>query len=344
MKKLPISLTIAGITTALLFSTTVTFAQVKSVDNQTASSAITLTAIPPRTDVIHVKPGETFQTAVKLKNTSNVPQTVTTNAQDFIIGKDGKTPIPVTEDEAAPLRWSLASWLTISPNANELEANQTAVYDILIQVPADALAGGHYAMILHTPSTANDLNQKETNTSTTAINQRVGTLLYVVVDGDIKENAIIRNFTAPQWVEFGPTHMEFSVENLSDVHITPTASIEVFDLFGKKMGGASAEALNIFPYSQRDFSLQFDQIWGFGPYTAKLTVPYGENGKIAMAQLQFWMIPYKIILAVLTVLLTLVALFIVVRRHILHKSNVTVQHIEILEERIKDLEKQVKKQ
>ncbi len=344
MKKLPISLTLAGITTALLLSTSVAFAQVKSAESQTAPVAITLTAIPPRTDVIHVKPGETFQTAVKLKNTSNSSQTVTTNAQDFVIGKDGKTPIPVTEAEAAPLRWSLASWLTISPLANELEANQTAVYDVLIQVPADALPGGHYAMILHTPSASNSLTQKEANTSTTAVNQRVGTLLYVVVDGDIKENAIIRNFTAPQWVEFGPTQMKFTVENLSDVHITPTASVEVFDLFGKKMGNATAEALNIFPYSQRDFSLQFDQIWGFGPYTAKLTVPYGENGKIAMAQLQFWMIPYKIVLAVLTVLMTLIALIIVVRRHVLHKNNINVQHIEILEERIKDLEKQVKKQ
>lgn len=339
MKKLPILL-ITAILAVTLVSTQV-YAQ-STIEEAVQNSSITLTAIPPRTEVVKVRPGETFQTAVKLKNTSQRKQSITTEAQDFVIGEDGKTPIPITEQAAAPLRWSLASWLTISPVENALEANQTGIYDILIQVPADALPGGHYAMILHTPN-AGDVQEKGANSSITAVNQRVGTLLYVVVEGNITEHALIRNFNGPKWVEFGPVDFTFTVENLSDVHITPQSSIEIYDVLGRRMETLSSEKLNIFPYSKRDFTIRSEQLWGFGPYTAKLTVPYGETGKIAQETLVFWMIPYKILLAIGVFILTLLAMIIVIRRHLLHRGGVDTQHIEVLEERIKDLEKQLKK-
>lgn len=308
--------------------------------NDMPQKAVTLTAIPPRTDVIRVQPGETFQTAIRLKNTSGGTQNIRTEAQDFIIGEDGKTPIPITEKEAAPLRWSLASWLLVSPSERALGPNETGTYDVLIQVPEDALPGGHYAMVLHSPSGTE--NREEAAGSVTSVNQRVGTLLYVIVSGDITENAVIRNFTVPSWVEFGPVPMSFTVENLSDIHITPQPSIDMYNIFGTKVDTLTTEQLNIFPYSKRDFSTEFGNIWGFGPYTATLIVPYGEAGKIAMATRTFWMIPYRIILAVLTILLVLLAVIIVIRRHILHRNSVETQHIEVLEERVRELEKKVK--
>ena len=90
-----------------------------SQDLGSSGNELVMTAIPPRTETITVKPGETFQTSVQLRNVSSQSQSITTDVQDFIVGQDGKTPTAISRSESAPLRWSLASWIIVSqPNAS----------------------------------------------------------------------------------------------------------------------------------------------------------------------------------------------------------------------------------
>lgn len=310
-----------------------------------STNALVMTAIPPRTETITVKPGETFQTSVQLRNVSNQSQSITTDVQDFIVGLDGKTPTAISRSESAPLRWSLASWIIISPTERTLSPNELARYDVVIQVPKDALPGGHYAMILHYPTPLSgktkDANAKAL-TSASEISPRVGTLVYVRVAGDVHEEALIRSFTVPQWVEFGPVNMRYAVENLSDIHITPQSSIVIKNMFGKTVTTIASEALNIFPSTTREFTATFDQVWGFGPYSAHLTVPYGETGKMITATATFWMFPHRLVLAILVILMSLLAISIVVRRHFMHRGDVKTKQIEMLEDRIKELEQRVR--
>src|SRR3989344_6013488 len=304
-------------------------------------NSVVLMAIPPRTENLHAKPGETIQTTVRLRNVSQQAQHIVTESSDYVIGADGKTPVPITQQEAAPLRWSLASWMTVSPTQTTLAPNQIGQFDVVIQVPKNALPGGHYAVILHT--IANGQNggkngQPIQTQGTSAVSPKVGTLVYVTVEGDIHEEAFIRSFTAPSWVEFGPVPMKYKVENVSDIHITPQASIVIKNLFGGVVDTIAVEQLNIFPYSTREFTTTLDKVWGFGPYRAFLTVPYGTSGKMVRASLMFWMIPYKLILAALVILAALLAIGIAVRRHIEHRNTLSTKRIEVLEERIKELE------
>jgi len=300
------------------------------------TSVLALTAIPPRTEVITVKPGTTYQGKIQVRNATKVTQTVVTEAQDFIIDKDGKTPIPVSDEEAIPLRWSLASWVTITPQTRTVAPQELVSYDYVIR------PGGHYAMITHRPSQETPSDSQTPTRSASSISQKVGTLLYVIIEGDIHEEAFIRGFTAPSWVEYGPVPITYSIENVSDIHITPQASIEIRNLFGKVVTTLQIEPLNIFPYSTRSFSAQLDRVWGLGPYFAHLTVPYGTGGKIVSASLVFWMIPYRLLLAVMTILLTISSGVIVIKRHLDYRNDIRNKHIEVLEERIHDLEERVR--
>lgn len=315
-----------------------------SSDLNLASESLVMTAIPPRTDVLEIKPGETIQTSVQLKNVSGKTQTVGSQVKDFIIDKDGRTPIPVTATEAAPLRWSLASWVTISPSTRTIAPNEIAQFDVVIRAPANALPGGHYAMIVHSPVSEAVKAAKAGRKlqSASAVSPQVGTLVYVKVPGDIHEEAFIRSFQAPSWMEFGPVPMSYLVENLSDIHISPQASIEVKNIFGMTKEKIVIEPLNIFPYSTRQFSAQFDNTWGFGPYTAHLTVPFGTSGKIVSSSIVFWMFPYRIVLSVLVLFFVILALYIVIKRHIDHRNDVKTHHIEVLEERIRELEQKMR--
>jgi len=346
-RRLPILLATLGLYAALgIGGLGVVRAQQASqneLDVQTSESLV-FTAIPPRTEVIEIRPGETIQTSVQLKNISGKKQVIHSQAKDFIIDKDGRTPIPVTTEEGAPLRWSLAQWITVSPDSKTIAPNEIAQFNVVIRAPANALPGGHYAMIVHSPAPESDRvgGTAKKLQSASSVSPQVGTLVYVKVPGNIHEEAFIRAFRVPSWVEFGPVPLSYQIENTSDIHISPQASIEIKNIFGMTKEKIVVEPLNIFPYSTRQFSAQFDQTWGFGPYTAHLTVPYGSSGKLVSANIVFWMFPYRIVMAILVLFFVLLALYIVIKRHIDHRNDVKTHHIEVLEERIRELEQKMR--
>lgn len=315
-------------------------------DSTTQQSQSTLTAIPPRLgddDSIVVKPGEVVQKTIKVRNSSPQPLNVMTTVNDFILDQDGETPIPITDTELSN-RWSLASWITIAPNLQTIAPDETKVISVVIAVPADALPGGHYAMVTHQPTTASpdESGAVDTSVSASGISQKVGTLLYVRVDGPINESAFIRNLTFPKLTEYGPVPYSFSVENQSDVHIHPALMMEVRDMFGRKVDQFPVETKNIFPLTERQFDGKWEKVWGTGRYTATLTMNYGSQGAIAIAKASFWLFPITLVFALVLTLLVLLAMGIAVRRHLIHRKTDQSAKIKELEQKLSKLESDTK--
>lgn len=299
---------------------------------------ISITAIPPRLgedNTLKVKPGEKTQIDVRARNSSNQTITIQSSAIDFIVGEDGTTPVPLDGQVESSNRWSLASWLTVAPNQQTLAPNQSGIVSIVIDVPEDALPGGHYAMIVHTPSAG-----KSIAGSGSGINQRVGTLLYVVVDGPINEAAFIRDFAFTDFMEFGPVPFSFAVENESDVHIRPQMNIDIYNLFGKKVATIQPGTKNIFPYESRSFSGEWEQVWGTGPYTARLTMSFGEQGAVVIARTSFWLLPVKLLIAIITLIGVLIIAGISIRRHMIHRKTDQTARIQELESQVQDMRNQ----
>ncbi|MCL4208366.1 hypothetical protein KJZ63_01885 [Patescibacteria group bacterium] len=348
MRKLITALSLFAILTGI-FAPTI-FAQAAAQEQPNTDSAqntntqapvtdesITLTAMPPRLgDDLSLKgtPGKKLQTAVKVRNNSNKAFTINTAIDDFVIGDDGETPVAVTEE--VDYRWSLKNWLVLAPDFQVLQPRQTGIINVIIDVPADALPGGHYAMITHKPVGLN--GEKFQDSASSIISQRVGTLLYVVVDGPINEEAFVRDFTMPRFTEYGPVPFSFMVDNQSDIHIKPEISIEIYNLLGMKVDTIAIESKNVFPMVSRTFTGQWDAVWGSGFYKAKLIMSYGTGGQVAIVNTTFWLLPITLVIAGLVVILTLVVIFIAVRRHLLHKKDAEKQRMQMLEEKIAKLE------
>ena len=295
---------------------------------QQEQNQLTLTAIPPRvgdTGELLLKPGEKKQITVQVRNDSDKQLEVETFVRDFIIADDGSTPVQVKENVSN--RWSLAKWVTLTPPRQIIPAHKKTTINVLIEVPADALPGGHYAMILHRPAGAGSSTapvDEVTEAAGSGISQQVGSLLYVRVDGPITEQLFIRDFTfKPNFAEFGPMPFEYTVENKSDIHMLPRASVEIFNIFNQRIDTITMEAKNVFPLAERKFSNKWSRVWGFGPYRADLKVSYGSTGQLVQAHSTFWILPVRLIIAVLTGLLTLVALFLSVKRHLDHNRAQT---------------------
>ena len=327
---------------SLFLTTQIAFAQSPTL---TGSS---LTAIPPRLGEdlsLKVKPGEKIQTSVKVRNGSSETMTVKSLAQDFIVDSGGETPIPVEGNISN--RWSLASWVMLTPSVHEIQPGDIATINVIIDIPADALPGGHYAMITHQPHSTSSSTSPEfevAHTSAATLQQRVGTRLYVVVDGPINEAAFIRELNFPKFTEYGPVPFSFTIDNQSDVHISPQIGVEIYNIFGKKIETIEMTTKNIFPFIARDFEGKWDRVWGFGPYTAKAVMSYGSTGQLAVTTTTFWLLPITILMAIFIIILVIIAVIIVVRRHLQHRRGDQQAQIEMLQNKVSQLEQEKLKQ
>jgi len=308
----------------LILPTILFFALVSKID---AQEALTLTASPTRVGddgSLLALPGETLQTTLKIRNNSDQSIKINSTVLDFIIAEDGSTPTPI--DEETNYRWSLKQWVTLAPREQILGPQQIAYVQAIISVPPDALPGGHYAMIAHQPAT-----NTETIGSGAGVNQRVGSLLYVIVDGPISEEAFIHDLRFPKFSEFGPVDFSFKIDNQSDIHIVPQISIDFYNLLGRKVDSITLPSKNIFPLMTRDFTGRFTKIWGSGFYRAKINVLYGRETQLTSSSFIFYLLPIKLIAALIVVILVLLAMGISVRRHLKHRNDNQQAKIDALE-------------
>jgi hypothetical protein len=290
-----------------------------------AQSTIGLSAIPPRLEIT-ASPGKIITKEIKVRNESNVEKTISTTSRDFIVTDDKGTPVQLEENNSSQNRWAASNWIQVSPTRLKLKPGETRSLVLTLIVPTDAIPGGHYAMVLHSPSNDTIINQ-----TGAAIQTNVGTLVYVTVPGDIKQDALVKDFTAPKFSEYGPINFKATITNFSDIHITPAGSIIIKNWLGNKTSQLALNETNIFPYTSRDFTSTLNRKWLFGRYTAQLIAAYGTSGLTVSSFIVFWVIPWKIILLVLVFIIILVTLL----------KLITSNRVETPSTQIDDLEKEL---
>ena len=264
-----------------------------------AQSALGVSAIPPRLE-ISIKPGQTKTEVIKVRNDSNVEQVISTNVKDFIVVDDSGTPLQIDSKEISN-RWAASSWIQVSSSQLKLKPGETKSLSVTVIVPENALPGGHYAMILHSPSNSTVLSQ-----TGAVIQTNVGTLVYITIPGNINESAVIKNFSAPNFSEYGPIPFTATISNLSDIHIAPQAFISVTNFLGLNTANIPVNTINIFPYTSREFTASLNRQLLLGRFKAQLNATYGTAGQIASATIFFWVIPYKLIITLIAILVIIV--------------------------------------
>ncbi|MFA5021735.1 MAG: hypothetical protein WC508_01470, partial [Patescibacteria group bacterium] len=166
-----------------------------------------------------------------------------------------------------------------------------------------------------------------------AVNSKVGTLVLLKVNGDLKESGQVLEFkTQPQNNYFFGLPINFLVRfsNTGNIHLIPEGKIELKNWFGQIETFYLNEGKNnVLPNSTRRFEI----VWGknfegnfwqnfwsglnqdfrhlaFGKYTANLELNYGtEQKQTIQKQFSFWIIPWRLIAALL-IFIGLIIIFI----------------------------------
>lgn len=305
-----------------------------------AQSAAGLSAIPPRLEIT-VQPDGSASQVIKVRNESKEAKTVTVEIKDIVVTDNKGTPTIVSSSDESSNRWAASNWIQVSPSSVQLKAGETKSLTLTVMPPANALPGGHYAMVLHTPEGISSVSS-----TGTSIQTKVGTLIYITIPGDINQNALVQSFTAPKFSEFGPVNFTTTIKNLSDIHIQPIGAITVKNWFGRVTSRLSLQSedniINIFPYTTRDFQNTLNKKWLFGRYQASLQAVYGNNGGLITSNIFFWVIPWRIIILIIAAISIIVTLTIISKKR--PTKKLPNDEVAELEKELEQLKKKYKDQ
>jgi len=191
----------------------------------------------------------------------------------------------------------LASWININRGPYVIPPEQSKEIPFFVEVPENASPGGHFAAALigtEPPETDNKLIVRTS--------QIVTSLFFARIEGDIIEEAVIREFSVVKsFVEEPEVDFSLRFENKGNVHLIPRGVINITNMWGKERGviPINQKTLfgNVLPDSIRDFKFSWKgekSITEIGRYKAEVTLAYGKDGiKNISAVTYFWVIPVK---------------------------------------------------
>jgi hypothetical protein len=260
--------------------------------------------ISPVVFELTANPGDIIENQLKVSNPSETTIGIRMEVDDITPrGEEGFVTVEAAETET----FSLARWVTTEPSEFELEPGEQKFVTFTINVPENAEPGGHYGSVL-----ARSKSVAGAGVTGAVIAQRVGSLVLLSVAGDVKEELIIKDFSAPNYSEYGPITFTIRFENKGTVHVKPRGFVTITNWLDKKVADVEIPQNNVLPNAVRKIEASWNQKWLWaGKYTATISGSYGtENNVLTPVVITFWVFPWKASIGILLVLI----FFILTRR------------------------------
>lgn len=280
-----------------------------------------LTISPPIFELT-LMPGQSSENIIKMNNPTSSLVEVYPTVMNFQAGSEtGDPTFTSASEEGRP--YSLANWITFNKAKLALTPEQDIEFKFKISVPTDAEPGGHYGVVFYVSEPPKP-SEKETQI---AISSMLGSLILVRVPGDIKEEAVLREFSAKKFYWKMPADLVVRIENIGNVHIKPRGDIIVKNMLGSQNAALDVNPKkgNILPESIRRFDVRFEgSKFSLGRYSANLNLQYGESNKTISGKISFWVIPWWLITIIVVLLIVIV--WLIVRKIRKNRRNVKTLH------------------
>lgn len=267
-------------------------------------------------------PGDIWQSTIRVINSNEYPLTVYAKVVNFAPeGEGGRgrfMPVLNPDENKA----TIAEWIEVAEGPYVISPEQTEEVSFFVEIPKDAAPGGHFAAILI--GTEAPKNQDDSLAVVTS--QSVASLFFVRIEGDVIEDAIIREFSIlDRSIEYPQAEFSLRFENKGNVHLQPRGNIVITNMWGKQRGlipiNNESHFGNVLPTSIRDFNFSWKgerSLADIGLYKAIVTLGYGEDGiKSASATAYFWVLPIKgALITFVVIALIIYAISWMIRRYV----------------------------
>ncbi len=261
--------------------------------------------------------GKSKDDAVRVINNRQETAIIKLYAVDATITTDGGFAL-LSEEDA---RKDVGAWVKLALNEVEVPAKSEKMVPFTITIPKDADAGDHAGGIIMQELEGPSSQPNITGTGVKIVT-RVGVRIYQTVPGEVRKDAAISRF---DW-QMQPdekagflrkflgldqkTLFFLGIENKGNMRISPSAKVEVKNIFGRMVGSVSAQEMGVvFPRTKTiDNVLVWQGMPIAGRYAANLEVNFGEGIDKGNEKIVIWSIPYRLITIILFFLVVVVLL------------------------------------
>lgn len=257
--------------------------------------------VQPSSFFYELAPAEETTGAVRIQNDTDNEVTYRPLLQDVTsVDEDGT---PIFFDEGVTTPTSLINWLEFETTAITLTAGESRNLPFTIRVPADAYFGGYYGALLFSSSQGNDENRIET---------RVGALIVLSVTEGPSDVEIDSFSVEHSWFQHLPVTFVTRLRNDVESPVRPAGTITITTMLGSTAAVLpfNESGAHVLPgtvrrlentWQQAEVPAEASEIvkewknFGFGYYTAWLSLT-NESGEAKIVHLNFWVIPWQIIM------------------------------------------------
>ena len=257
-----------------------------------------------------MNPGDKDTKEIMITNRLGKTMDFKVEISDFKGSRNPEETVVYLEGEKGP--YSLKDYIKPEITEFTLAHGQRMILPVEVSIPPDATPGGLYGAILvssHPPLTPAEI-EKEKAKGQIQLISRLASLFFIRVKGDVNENGFLKEFkTTKKYYEEGPIPFEILFENNGNVHLLPYGIIEIYNTLNKKVDEIELNPWFSLPDSLRSRTVNWDRGFLFGKYKAVASVNRSYQDIIDQKSVEFWVIPWKIILAGLAGLFLIIWFF-----------------------------------
>ena len=286
-----------------------------------------LTVSPPIRE-LELPKGSANSYQMSITNRSDHTVNLVLRASPFIAsGQNGG--VSVADEALAESQ----NWVIINPSLVTLAPKEQKNINYTIAIPQSAEPGGFYFAVTALLAGKTQVSGSLANINTgAAVDLNVASLNLITIEGPVNYSAQIAEFSIPKALfEYGPVPFTSRIFNLSNVHIKPVLEINVKNTLGlEKPQTIHLQMQNILPQAKRKYESELGGKWHFGRYSATLNGLYGD-GQMLNYTLFFWILPWKIITAIILAI-AIIVLLITSIRHQLNDKKLLEEELKKIKE------------
>lgn len=224
--------------------------------------------------VYQLRPGQTLQDTVAIENPTDEALTFDLYPVDAFNTEDvGAFALEEADQETD----DVGAWIDVEPRRLTVDAGRRVEVPFSVTVPSDASPGDHAGGLVAANTEVEDV--VTVDGATLSLKRRIGARIYVRVEGPLSPALEVTQLaidaeSALLPLPGGRSEIRYSVENVGNVRLTPSARIELSGLFGHSLGQVAARQLpELLPGSSITITESLDGgVWPLDRPGAKLTI------------------------------------------------------------------------
>jgi hypothetical protein len=246
-----------------------------------------LTVSPLRTE-LSVDPGTSQDSTLTLTNSNDHPITVTLTTEEFSV-------IDQQYDYAFNAATQLTKWVTFTPDTLDLAPGQTKTATFRVGVPLGAEPGGRYLSMFATTDAGTPVDGVVSQ-------QRIASLIYLTVNGDVSRSGHLISFAAP-WFVTGTTDWTANLQNTGTTHYHSRYNVVVQPLIGNQVVASSTSSSLVLPGTIRNVTGSIPLPNFPGIYKVTYTIGLGDTPAVVETRYIVYFPPVAIITSIFGVVL-----------------------------------------